>query len=398
MKKALLIIGIVLVLVAVGIWVYLLVFNDRPENTGEFAGLGSENSDFEAYVPPATKNEADAASARRTLRQLTAEPVAGAAFVDNNTIRYVKRGTGEVYDLPLDGSSEAVLVANPTLLGVVDATFTQTGHRIIFTLDNSGTRDSVLGTLVRSDGGGQEIGLTRLPPNVSSVTFSPDETALLFLRTSPVGSVAYEYGIANNSETILFTTTFTDAEVLWGTEATYLYTRPSNDSLGYIYEVIGDTFSFVQNGELGLIGKEYADGSLITTYTRDGALLSSDPLTNEDLPYTLIPEKCTGDPTTPLLYVCAAPDRIGSTYPDDWYMGTITYTDKLYIYDRYEDTLALLSDFTAVSGQQIDVMDIGMNTEGSDVYLINKIDGTLWHFDMDQHRENVAATATESTE
>lgn len=404
MRKILIISGIVFVLVAVGIWVYLLIFKNSPDNTGSYAGLpnGEQNPNGFTTREDVETNTTTHTEARPALRQITTEAVAGATILNTDTVRFARRGTGEIFDFSLSNSTET-LVTTPSLLGVVEVTFAQAGHRAIFTSENSTSQTSLLGDITRGDNGASSFALTQIPTDASSISFSPDSTKLLFLRSGTSGSVGYEYTIATNDEQVLFTTPLTQVQVLWGDGAQYLYTNPSRVTQGYLYKVSGQTVTFVHKGEFGLVGSLYQN-RLVGTYFENGELVSYYLEDGIYFPFTMIPEKCTVDPIVPERYFCASPDTLGQTYPDEWYKGTVTYTDRLYEFDNYLSTLRLLSDFTAESGQQIDVAQIGTNEDGSLIYFINKIDGTLWLFDINIYEENIrmglgaAAIAAPQTE
>ena len=136
MKRTFFIIGAFAIILVVGIiWIYLFLFG-APENTDEiFAqfGIGGNapiSQGTGATIP--TDNFVIVEDMQtNTLRQLTTRPIAGMAFIDENTVRYMERGTGYIYDLPLNGGAEQQ-VSYTTHSKVTSAHFSEEGNRVIY--------------------------------------------------------------------------------------------------------------------------------------------------------------------------------------------------------------------------------------------------------------------------
>jgi hypothetical protein len=50
--------------------------------------------------------------------------------------------------------------------------------------------------------------------------------------------------------------------------------------------------------------------------------------------------------------------------------------------DTFTGEVELVSDFTYASGRNIDIAQIGIDTEGERLYFINKNDNTLWMYTL----------------
>ena len=152
--------------------------------------------------------------------------------------------------------------------------------------------------------------------------------------------------------------------------------------MGYLYKVIKNDLHYVTKGGRGLSSFATHDGVMVTrstdTLVKSFLITLDDEIVGQPLPY--IPEKCVSGET--FLY-CAIPKETlnTQTFPDDWYMGDVSFNDSLWSVDTTNQKAKVLVDFTDTSGRAIDVLKIGADREGKRVYLINKNDNTLWLFD-----------------
>jgi hypothetical protein len=181
--------------------------------------------------------------------------------------------------------------------------------------------------------------------------------------------------------TKVFELPLTDIRVLWG-NPTYVYTTPSAKQTGYVYRVVKSDLLFVTEGAPGLMAFAHNDGLVITSSGVSGVHSSFVSLTNstpQNLPF--IPEKCVSLTT---FVLCAVPSNMtaSQSFPDDWYKGTVSYSDILWSTDTSNNTSVVLSNFLQESGREIDVSSIGIDSDALRAYFINKNDNTLWLFDV----------------
>jgi len=384
MKKTFIIIGIILILLIIGIWVYLLMF-DAPKSTADvFTNFGLGGKDTPTFTPADTPSTVDTApvtnsGAVQALRQLTTRPVAGAMFIDTR-IRYIERGTGHSYDIDLATGKES-LISGTTIPQTITALFSATGNHVIITSQKEEVEVTLVGEITNSGSGEESIDGVELPGGAREVSFATSSENVYYALKTESGSVGYFYDVLTKKSTEKFSLPLRDIEVLWGNPL-YVYTTPSAKQIGYVYRVNGNTLEYVTNGANGLMAIPYNSGLLVTK-KEDGVIISQNiGSPSYQTPGVLFPEKCVSLQNQTKKLYCATPqtDSTGS-YPDDWYKGVQSFSDILWKIDVASTTATVLSDFLTESGREIDVSSIGVSQDGKYIYFINKNDDALWMFD-----------------
>lgn len=379
MKKNIFItVGIVILLLVIAVWAYLFTFG-TPKNGAELFTRFGVGGDTENFTPPESTSvdvsDVNTVGATQALKQLTTRPVAGAVFVDGG-IRYAEQGTGHIYDINLQTGTET-LQNGTTIPGARNAIFSDDGSYTAITMLDEGNEKTLVGKLSSDT---QFSGVT-LPLGAKNIAFVNASGTLEYTLHEGSNTHGYSYNMLKEVDTMVFTLPLKDVRVLWG-NPTYVYTTPSTKQEGYLYQVIKNNLHYVTKGGRGLASFTTHDG-IMTTYSTgtfiESFLITSDgERVTQPLPY--IPEKCVSGET--FLY-CAIPKETlnTQTFPDDWYMGDVSFNDSLWSVDTTNQKAKVLVDFTDTSGRAIDVLKIGADREGKRVYLINKNDNTLWLFD-----------------
>ena len=115
-RKVLIGIGVVLIFIVLGVWVYLMIYGVPKNSDDVFANLGFGSGPIDDSLPPPITEEPTPTILDtetpdpEALRQLTVRPVAGATiFADGDTqyIRYAERGTGHVYEINIASGNES---------------------------------------------------------------------------------------------------------------------------------------------------------------------------------------------------------------------------------------------------------------------------------------------------
>lgn len=379
MKKIIFIsIGILLVITVLAIWAYLFTFGTPQSRTDVFTNFGigtSSNETVSRETSVVDVQDVTPSGNIQNLKQLTTRPVAGAVFVADS-IRYVEQGTGHVYQISTVNGSESLL-SGTTFPGTREALFSKDGSFIALTLLDGTTHKVIVGALP-SDQNGSFVGKS-LPVSAHDLSFSEATGTIRYLLAHEEGVAGYAYDVRQETSSRLFQIPLTDVRVLWG-EPVYVYTTPTKTQSGYIYEALRNGLRSVSVGMTGLSAFIYKN-SLVLTSLREGtvttSLLASGALSSFPLP--LIPEKCISGS----IYIyCAVPIEIFSgSYPDEWYKGSVSYTDVLW---RVEESgrATALSNFKTETGREVDVSNIGIAPDESALYFINKNDNALWMFDL----------------
>ena len=388
MKKTLLIILALLIsLSIVSVFVYLMMFGKPKDGSEVFAkfGLGnnstvSTNPSGTIPTPQNTNTTVNVAPAK--LQQLTTRPVAG-AYVSDEYVRYVEQGTGHVYEINLSTGTET-LISGTTIPQTVYALFSHDGTYTAITAFTPAGTKTIVGDIVVDDKNGGKINGVSLPENAREVQFTTQGDGVYYLMKGNTGSVGYIYNIEKKTSVIVFNIPLRDVRVLWG-DPMYVYTTPSGFQNGFLYKVgPKSSLTYTTSGMKGLLGFQYTGGVIFGSIkqTRPEFTLLKNNGEKKPLFLPYIPEKCISDVTHVNMVLCAIPQNIkNNTFPDDWYMGDISYSDMLVQTNVENNELGTVVNLLTESGQEIDVSRIGISESGSLIYLINKNNNALWLYD-----------------
>ena len=364
-------------------WGYLFIFGTPDSAKDVFARFGiveiadDQNFNRDTRIdtsPIGTDGEA------QTLRQLTLRPVAGMHFIDENKVRYVEKGTGYVYEIDLTSGTETQ-ITDTTFERILDAEVSQNGNRIILTHEEGEDVRVSIGTIQRNDGGTSKLSTLLLPRGAHSAVFSENGTEIYYLLPTGNTSEAHAYSLGEGEDRILFTIPFTAARVSWGNPH-YVYTIPTAELLGYVYEVGSNgSLTYVREGGFGLTAFGYNSG-LITTEEEGGAIsFALEDGGTYRIPIGIYPEKCISIPTAKGTLLCGAPLITPNTpYPDEWYKGIASLEDMLWYVSIQDEEATLLADPKNDTGRSIDVKTITAHETRIQFLIINKNDNTLWLF------------------
>lgn len=387
MKKILIISGVLLVLLVGGLMAFFLTTGGIPANTDEvFARFGQGGAAPSFEEEEALEEEYGFAedpaptNSRARLRQLTTKPVAGATIIAG-IARFVERGTGHVYEIDVRGGVER-LISGTTLARTIRALFSPSGEEVALMNEVDGHIVTTLGAFASGTGSG--LSLTELPEGAIEPGFSRDSKTFYFFIPEDTGGRGYEYDQTKDTTKLLFRTSLRDIRLLWGSP-TYLYTTPSGKQGGYLYEVGSDgLLSYVANGGRGLMAMRHASGTVVSTITEDGRIVTRDTKAGIIPLVSLFTEKCAVAGVWSRYLVCGSPVVLpdGYTYPDDWFKGVVGLSDAIVHIDSSTLTTLVLSNLEEESGRPLDVLSLGTDATGKYIYFINKYDNALWLLEL----------------
>jgi hypothetical protein len=377
MKKFLLIAGILLILIAGGVWGYVFIFG-VPKDAGDIFSnfnFGGEPV-FTEQPSIVDTSPVDQGGNVQKLRQLTTRPIIGAVFVGGG-VKYAEQGTGHIYDIMFSNGNES-LVNGTTIPRATEAIFSPVGDRVAITSEEGGVRTTVITSLV-GDVDGVPSGKT-LPIGAREISFDKTGEKLFYLIRNTGGAKGYAYDIPKDANVEIFSIPLSDVRVLWG-EPIYIYTTPSATQTGYVYSVVGGVLNHVGSSGRGISAIRQGKG-LLVSHLNDGVVESFATSGEETytIPTSLLPEKCIGAPGTETVFVCGAPQSpiTQNQYPEAWYMGTASFSDSLWGIDIENKSAQIISNLLEESGRELDVSKIGISSDGNYLYFINKNDNTLW--------------------
>ncbi|MEN9920277.1 MAG: hypothetical protein RL538_170 [Candidatus Parcubacteria bacterium] len=385
MKRWLFIIGILIILILAGAWIFLLLASDETKrdiyNTFGFTGE-TEDGVVENIIDtllPGLPPE------RVPLRQLTTRRVAGYTEVQKASstpeMYFVEAGTGYVYTLNLQDGSERRL-SNITIVGAREARITKDGK---YAIVKSGDLETGVATIVKLSE--QEVQSSDLFDTVIDFTIT-DENILLY--TTYVGNdvTARSYDPESKATKTLFTVPFNAATILWGEgidTAHYAYPKTTRELTGHLYKFEDNTIQRVAITGYGLSVMK-AEDSLLFSKINDGRYksftLQTDSNEQKDMLISFFPEKCAPSKENSFVYCANSTELEDGSFPDAWYRGAVSYSDNIWRFDTRTSDATFVYDTFSAAQREIDVISPFMSDNTMSFYFKNKNDQTLWVYDL----------------
>jgi hypothetical protein len=204
-------------------------------------------------------------------------------------------------------------------------------------------------------------------------------------NSSVIGKIFNPAELTNQT---IFTLPFREASIEWGSATSdphYVYPKTTRQLESFLYRIKngavsrtsidGYGMSAIGNDDYVLFSRQ--EGETYQTYfsnTNSGA--------NMIAPLTQIPEKCVMSEEEYPVVVCANTQlSFTNLLPDSWYKGEVDSIDNLLEYNVVDGSANLLINVEQSSGRQLDIINIAMNDDASNVYFTNRQDRTLWLFE-----------------
>ena len=406
MKKLLLILAFVLILAGVA-WFFwpkqtgvVLVpgsgnATSSPFGSGNTVGVPAEQpvAQGESGAPqPTTEESSGQASITAKLFKISTAPVAGfIALAQSSTtvVRFVDRGTGNIFDAMLPAGDGGVLaktrVTNQTLPQIYEAWFAPTGQVALFrTLDDSDVVKNVAVTINKpaasSSDAFSKLSMTSLIGSIDSL--SAAGTSLYYEALDSGALLSSDFNGQKvktwwNSRFPSWRTSRLGANML-------IFTKPSATMPGAAYSLTSSGALTKLAGPLnGLDALGNASGSYFLYSYNDGgntrlfASATKGTLT-EIIPATFA-DKCVWSAQAKQIFFCAAPSNgIGGNEPDSWYQGKTHFSDDLWRFDASTGQATVLTQPNKEFGVNLDVSNSALSPDESYMIFMNKTDLSLW--------------------
>lgn len=301
-----------------------------------------------------------------------------------SSLRVVSRVNGYVYEIK-DGASP-LQISNIYIPNVYEAIFSPEGTFafVRFLKDDQRTIGSYSIPVPEQNPDGtrtQKEGFY-FPDNATAATLSPDGKTVATVIPQNEGVSITTATITNTNRKELLRTPFKEWLVLWGGGTVYLQTKAAAVAEGFLYKVdsAGKRLLRVVGGVPGLTTSMSPSGTYLL-YSQSGNetlqtfLLNTKTGVTRSVGALILPEKCTWLKNEDL--ICAGNDfLVPASYPDAWYQGIVSFSDKLYR--------------IGVSGNYIEELDGGTfpydaislfaDEAERSLYFIEKTTGVLWRF------------------
>ncbi len=298
------------------------------------------------------------------------------------SIRYVERVTGHINQMYLDNKTIGQ-VSNSTIPNIYEAIFDGKASSIIYRYigDDGKSISSFLATLGSTEG-------EFLPSNILDVSVSPDKSKFFYITKTQAGVVGSTRSFKDTKKTQVWTSSISEWLSQWVTDQKiYLTTKASYSVDGGLFSLntTSGVLSKIFGGVQGLTTLANKDGSLVlySASTSSGPrlfLLDVIKHTSSDINTYGLPEKCVWSNDNLYIY-CALPNNAGGLqYPDIWYQGLVSFTDRFVKINKDTLQVELIADSTYET--EVDGTKLFLDKEGKQLFFINKKDSTLWSLDL----------------
>lgn len=306
-------------------------------------------------------------------------------------IMFVDRVTGHIYGYSTDGMAP-FQITNTTIPGIYDAYITQNGTKVFMRYFDKDTNiiKTITATIPSFIEGADPHPLTNLKSlqdNISSFAVSESTNYFSYVVPSYYGSSVYTVDSKNISTNV--SSPLREWSVVYGGETPYI----TNKASAYLE---GSTFSLPKNiytvgGKTGLVSLPNRTGDLtISSMWSSNGLTTfiSSKKTGElnTLGIKTIASKCSWMDTTKIL--CGVPSTLTSGeegLPDDWYQGSISFSDDLFLIDTNNNNVSsMIFPLTGEAGNPFDIIRPQINKKTSSLLFTNKQNGSMWMFNLNK--------------
>lgn len=404
-KKILLIVGIILILAVAAFF----IFRGQPQNGeegfgfsfGDFLPFGSSgNIGSEAVVDTTPKKEEKPNQAVSgvvpKLRKISSGPVAGAAIFNIGSttyVRFVEKGTGNVYEARSD-SSEVKRLTNTTIPKIIRAFWLGDGSGFLAQtlVPDTEIIETTFVKLGKNTATSSTESLTpftttlsKLPTGIAELSIRPDGTKIFYYTLSQNGSNWYTSNPDGTGATLVNNHPLSEWLPAW--VSNNLITMQTKASIGvtsHLYHFDPTTKILKKTGAQATGLSTKPKDSNITLLSRGGSIPSlfvwnSKENKTTDSTRSGLAEKCVWSAKESVSVYCGIPENLDqATYPDSWYKGLANTEDSIRKIDLNNLTDYTISYLSDESGQRIDVIDLQISKDETQLVFKNKIDGYLW--------------------
>lgn len=245
---------------------------------------------------------------------------------------------------------------------------------------------SIQGDWNRKNEGVQKLEGSFLPGGIARGTASPDGTQIFFLRPTDDGVNGYVAQSDGTGARKVFSSPMTEWRPQWINASTIaMTTLASREADGYLYflDVPSGNFRKIMGPIRGLTTSVNPSGTMVlaSQSTNKGFVLGTYSVTTGEakgLDLVTLPEKCAW--VNESIAACAIPRGIpDGQYPDDWYQGNVMFNDSFWLIDTSKgNTTNLFSE------KDFDGTSLATSPDAAYLYFINRIDGTLWSYRLEE--------------
>jgi hypothetical protein len=297
---------------------------------------------------------------------------------------FVDKTTGYLYGYSLEKRS-LFQITNTLISGVYDAYIFNNGKRIIIrSIDkNKEAVEAIIATIPDYSETSQPSSLEHiesLSGEVSSVAVHKGKEAS-FLVTTALGSTVYT--VQDKDPVLITSSPFREWLLSYGGDTLYATTKASAYVTGITVAL--PSFSIQTKESTGLVSAPGNNNTIIHSMWSKNGLVTFLSTNNQIsiLPITTIASKCAWGAGS--FVVCGVPTTLPKGeegLPDDWYQGSVHFTDSLVIVDPKTIQTNTLFSFDDTVGR-MDIHTISITPSNRLLSFINIRDEALWMLNLD---------------
>ncbi len=294
-------------------------------------------------------------------------------------VRFMERVTGHIYEVKIP-TLEKKQISNLTSPKVYNAVFNSNGSEVIsrqLNNENIATTYTKLSTSTSNT--------NRSYPNNTDILITKKDS-VFYTTKSQNGSVGYISTFDNKKTTQIFSTPLRDILAEWsGGDIVAIFPKPHSEYSGVLsfIDTKKGTFKQVLSGINGLTALPNSDATyfLYNTNSKNLNLAAQKISSGLDINFQnkTLPEKCVWSKKNINLVYCAIPTYISeSGYPEKWYQGVISFSDKVWVLDVQTGEERLVYNPSIDNKPLPDITSLTLNDKENYLFFINKNDLTLW--------------------
>lgn len=440
MRNSTKIIWIILIILIISVALYWYFFFYGPGN--QIEPIVNDPNTPSGFVPlnsnnptnsPVSTTEPDIDSATTTnngldlqtiegtlpkLRLLSNTPIGGygaSTTASTTVVRWIDRGRGNILEAKGD-SGEIVILSNTLLPRMYEGVWNKNITAFIGSLINnnadtpttvyaklysqaSTTSKVATSTAIATTTDERNANVTpyyikgkNLPENIIDYAVSPGGDKVFLLIKESGQGVGYVANFDGTKLIQIFNQPLTEVNVDWPEENTLtIVTKGSANHQGFLYFVNAKTgiWQKVLGPIYGLSAKVSRDAKhiLVSTINADKEPVikiykvgTSAPI---DTMIRTLADKCVWGNNYKELVYCAVPSNTeNATYPDDWYKGSVDFSDKILQYNTKDETISVVSPILDQTDRLIDAFNLGVDDRDDFLFFMNKHDLSFWSLDL----------------
>jgi hypothetical protein len=341
------------------------------------------------------------------LRQLSTTPVGGmmaSTTASSTIVRWIDRGVGHIYQAYSENIA-ITEISNTTIPRVYESYWNKKADALIFRTiqEDSDVVTSFYTELKKINTGTStastsvpavvkyELRGSALPKNTTGVAISPKGDSVFTLTNESGTGIGYTSLINGQKRTQIFSGPLTQLNIEWPEDNTIsLTTKGSSLATGFLYFVNpkNGNFNKIIGGVRGLSTLTSRDAKkVLYSESTDTSITTSifdvKSGSSQSLAFNTLPEKCVWSTVKKDEFFCAVPSQIPEgSYPEAWYQGTISFSDKIWHINATTGEVHLVADLLSIGKSIIDAQNLQLDPKENYLYFINKKDLTLWSLSL----------------